>query len=263
VLVAIPLLCLGYASAVDLSPARLFARASGCSTSGPASCRNSSVVSDSCCFESPGGLLLQTQFWDLSGPGTALPTSWTVHGLWPDNCDGTFTENCDPSRDYQGMAAIIQNAGQTELLSFMNTYWVDNNGQNEQFWEHEWSTHGTCFSTLVPSCLPPDSPRGTDAVDYFLSAEKLFKSLPTYTWLEQSGITPSSTQTFTLSELTNALKTQGGVTPALDCDSDVLHHISWYFNLQGSAIDGVFLPIDAPKSGSCPSSGIKYPPKPS
>jgi hypothetical protein len=54
VLVAIPLLCLGYASAVDLSPARLFARASGCSTSGPASCRNSSVVSDSCCFESPG-----------------------------------------------------------------------------------------------------------------------------------------------------------------------------------------------------------------
>lgn len=36
---------------------------------------------DSCCFNSPGGLLLQTQFWDTQ-PVTGPRDSWTVHGLW-------------------------------------------------------------------------------------------------------------------------------------------------------------------------------------
>jgi ribonuclease T2 len=35
------------------------------------------------------------------------------------------------------------------------------------------------------------------------------------------------------------------VTPALDCSSGAVNQISWYFNLKGSAIDGVFVPIGA------------------
>lgn len=35
--------------------------------------------------------------------------------------------------------------------------------------------------------------------------------------------------------------------------------VSYYFNLKGSVIDGVFVPISAPSAGSCPSSGIQYP----
>ncbi len=30
------------------------------------SCKNTTIVSDTCCFESPGGQLVQTQFWDYS-----------------------------------------------------------------------------------------------------------------------------------------------------------------------------------------------------
>ncbi|KAG5735221.1 hypothetical protein E4T56_gene13699, partial [Termitomyces sp. T112] len=56
---------------------------SGCSTTGAASCHNTSAVSNLCCFESPGGLLLQTQFWDTD-PSTGPTNSWTIHGLWPD-----------------------------------------------------------------------------------------------------------------------------------------------------------------------------------
>lgn len=44
---------------------------------------------DTCCVETFGGLLLQTQFWNtytgLEEEGQLLPEgSWGVHGLWPD-----------------------------------------------------------------------------------------------------------------------------------------------------------------------------------
>ena len=50
---------------------------------------------DSCCVETFGGLLLSTQFWDtytgLESSGQLLPTdTWTLHGLWPDFCNGRY-----------------------------------------------------------------------------------------------------------------------------------------------------------------------------
>jgi hypothetical protein len=67
------------------------------------------------CFNSPGGALLQTQFWDTA-PVTGPVDSWTVHGLWPDNCDGTYEASCDDLRAYTNISAILQSAGKTELL---------------------------------------------------------------------------------------------------------------------------------------------------
>ena len=51
------------------------------------------------------GLILQTQFWDTytgyEHQGQILPKdSWTLHGLWPDNCDGSYAQYCDLSRQY-------------------------------------------------------------------------------------------------------------------------------------------------------------------
>ncbi len=45
------------------------------------SCHNTSAVQNTCCFNAPGGQLLQTQFWDTSPP-TGPVDHWTVHGLW-------------------------------------------------------------------------------------------------------------------------------------------------------------------------------------
>ena len=57
------------------------------------SCENTTVIQNTCCSPTPGGLVLQTQFWDTytgyEAKGQILPKdSWTIHGLWPDNCDG-------------------------------------------------------------------------------------------------------------------------------------------------------------------------------
>ncbi|KAE9386323.1 ribonuclease T2 [Gymnopus androsaceus JB14] len=238
--------------------ARDVAISSGCSTTGTASCHNTSAVSNLCCFESPGGLILQTQFWDTD-PSTGPSNSWTIHGLWPDNCDGTFPENCDPSRDQSDIttASLISIMARRSLLQLQ--FWKNDpdDGSDEELWSHEWDTHGTCYSTLEPSCLPSGSASGTD-----LSSKLSFefsRLLPTYTWLENQGITPSSSTTHTLTSLLDALKAEAGVTPMLTCDGSDLDEIAWYFNLKGSLIDGVFLPIDSPESSDCPSSGIKYP----
>ncbi|KAJ7610812.1 ribonuclease T2 [Roridomyces roridus] len=244
----------------SLNPVDLFSRASissGCSSTGTASCSNTSAISDQCCFETPGGLLLQPQFWDTD-PSTGPSDSWTIHGLWPDNCDGTFEQNCDSSRAYTDIAGLLSAQGSSDTLDFMNTYWKNQGASDETLWEHEWAKHGTCMSTLETKCLPSGSAKGAEAVAYFNTVVKLFKTLPTYEWLKDAGITPSSSQTHTLADLTAALKAGFGSTPSLDCDSGAVYQVSYYYHLKGSVIDGTFVPINAPEAGSCPSTGIKY-----
>ncbi|CAK5277098.1 unnamed protein product [Mycena citricolor] len=230
---------------------------SGCSSSGALSC--SSSKSGTCCFEAPGGLLLQTQFWDTS-PSTGPSNSWTIHGLWPDNCDGTFTSNCDSSRDYTDIGSLLSAQGGSSTLSYMQTFWKNdpNDGTDASLWAHEWAAHGTCYSTLHTSCLPSGSPKGAEAVAFFETTVNLFKTLPTYEWLAAAGITPSSSTTHTLASLTSALRNAWGFTPALSCTGSNLGGISYYFHVSGSLIDGTFQPIDSPSSSTCPSSGIKY-----
>ncbi|KAK2460425.1 hypothetical protein APHAL10511_007590 [Amanita phalloides] len=246
-----------------LLQARSASISSGCGTAGTPSCTNTTQISNLCCFEYPGGLILLTQFWDTN-PTTGPDNSWTIHGLWPDHCDGTFSQNCDSSRDYTNISGLLTSQGASSTLSFMETYWVNNAGTSEALWEHEWATHGTCYSTLKRSCLPPGSPTGAEAVAFFETVVGLFQTYDIYTSLQNAGITPSTTVTYSHAQLQNAIVATYGVIPAFFCSSGVLDQVYIYFHLQGSVIDGQFDPINVPSfvsSGSCPSTGIKYPPK--
>ncbi|KZV72481.1 ribonuclease T2 [Peniophora sp. CONT] len=236
------------------------APSSGCSTDVPISCDESK---GSCCIEYPGGLITQTQFWDTDVPNSPAD-SWTIHGLWPDNCNGGYQENCDKTREYKDITTLLTNAGLSDTLNYMNTYWISDDETNEEFWEHEWATHGTCYSTLKPACFS-DYTTGDEAVAFFQTAVRVFQSLPTYQWLSDAGITPDADKTYTLTELSSALKQSAGVTPEFECSGKNINAIYWYFNLKGSLYDGDLVPIDAPESsvrgGNCAASGLKYPPK--
>lgn len=225
------------------------------------SCHNTTVVENLCCFNAPGGQLLQTQFWDTS-PATGPDDSWTLHGLWPDRCDGTYDANCDSSRSYSNISAILSSFGATDLLSYMSTYWKDYKGNDESFWYHEWTKHGTCISTLEPECYSDHKPT-EEVVDYFQKAVDLFKTLPSYEWLKAAGIEPSTDKTWTFAQIQSALAAKRpGVEVTLGCKSGALNEIWYHYDVRGSLQTGEFVPSDPDGTKStCPKSGIKYLPK--
>lgn len=114
-----------------------FSDAPSCPTDGAISCHNNTYAGDSCCFVYPGGQLLQTQFWDAI-PAIGPADSWTLHGLWPDLCDGSFDQYCSEAPQFHNITAILQDAGQNDLLTYMRSYWLPDRGTPEYFWQHEW-----------------------------------------------------------------------------------------------------------------------------
>ncbi|KUI55412.1 Ribonuclease T2-like [Cytospora mali] len=239
--------------------ASIFKKRDTCSTS-VESCSTAASSASSCCVNKPGGLLLQTQFWDTD-PVTGPANSWTIHGLWPDNCDGTYSESCDSSRDYTDITELIEKYGSTSLLDYMDTYWLSDDESNEKFWEHEWSTHGTCVSTLDPDCYT-DYETGEEAVDFFQVVVDLFKTLDTYSVLSDAGIVPSNSKTYTSDEIISAISDSFGKDPVILCDSDTLYQIYYGFYVTGPLTDADFVPTTITgSSSSCPDSGIKYPVK--
>ncbi|KAG9023156.1 ribonuclease T2-like, partial [Tulasnella sp. UAMH 9824] len=194
---------------------------------------------DSCCVETPGGLILQTQFWNFK-PAKGPVDSWTIHGLWPNECDNTFDQTiaCDPSRELSesNIRSVLAANGKQELLDWMEEFWpgIPN---NEYLWKNEWNRHGTCLSTLAPKCMPEGSSPGLDVAIYFQKAADTFKNLSTYEFLASAGIEPHKTKTYTLDQLESAFKATYGFVPALDCKNGSLNQIYYYFNLKGTITD--------------------------
>ncbi|KAK9634581.1 Ribonuclease T2 precursor (RNase T2), variant 3 [Aspergillus fumigatus] len=161
----------------------------------------------------------------------------------PDNCDGTYEQFCDSSREYSNITEILQAQGRTELLSYMQTYWKDYQGDDESFWEHEWNKHGTCINTIEPSCYTDYKPQ-EEVGDYFQKAVDLFKGLDTYKALAAAGITPSSSKTYKLSDILSALSAITGHEPSVGCSNGELNEAWYFFNIKGNLINGKYVPID-------------------
>lgn len=86
--------------------------------------------------------------------------SYQIHGLWPSYSSGTYPSYCGDT-PYQHISP--------PLVNTMLTYWNADPDQNQQFWSHEWSKHGTCVQEQT----------GSNQTDYFERGLSLFmKILP-------------------------------------------------------------------------------------
>ncbi|CAI5759695.1 unnamed protein product [Candida verbasci] len=234
---------------------------SSCPSDSPISCSSSQAAS--CCFESPGGVLLQTQFWDYS-PATGPNNLFTLHGLWPDNCDGTYQQFCDSSLQISDDGStikdiIVNKFNDQELYDNLSNVWKDINGNDQSLWAHEWNKHGTCINTINPSCYSSYE-TNEDVYDYYKILYQLFENLPTYQWLTEAGIKPSNSVTYTKSQIQNALSSKFGQQVYFKCDSSNALNEIWYFHhIKGSLLQQNFVPIAPLSNSNCPSSGIKFP----
>ncbi|KAJ9647175.1 Ribonuclease T2 precursor (RNase T2) [Coniosporium apollinis] len=253
-------LALGGAQVLLGSGSRVLGGPSMTCSSPQLSCHNTTAVTDLCCFNSPGGQMLQTQFWDTH-PTVGPVDSWTLHGLWPDHCDGNYDKCCDRSRFYNNITSILQHFGKTELLSYMSTYWKPYQGSDETFWKHEWDKHGTCINTMKPECYADHVPT-QEVADYFQKAVDLFKELPSYQWLAEADIVPSTTATYSADAIQAALSAKHGHPVTIICKSSALKEIWYHYGVRGSVQTGEFVATepDGMKS-ECPSDGVRYLPK--
>lgn len=98
----------------------------------------------------------------------------------------------------------------------MNTYWSSYNGSNNAFWSHEWSVHGTCVSTLDPSCYN-NYVQDEDVYDFFSKALALRSQYDLYKALAEAGITPGSNPN--VADMHTAISAAFGVDAQIDCET--------------------------------------------
>lgn len=236
---------------------------SSCPIDSPLSCLNAASDVDACCFESPGGVLLSTQFWDYN-PAVGADDEWTLHGLWPDNCDGSYEQFCDDSLTISGSvkSIIVDEFGDNELYDFMTKTWKNYNGDDESLWEHEYNKHGTCIRTIKPKCYS-NPKRNQNVYDFYRIAVNLYKKLNTYKFLTDAGIEPSTTKTYTKDQIQKALnKGFGEKTVYFKCDkSNALQEVWYFHHIKGSVLGEQFVEINALSSSGCSNLGIKWVPK--
>lgn len=142
----------------------------------------------------------------------------------------------------------------------MNTYWLSDDESPEDFWAHEWETHGTCVSTLEPSCFTGYT-TGQEVIPYFETIVQLFQKLNTYQALVNAGIEPSSDKTYDLVDLQDAVQQATGLVPDFTCKKSDLSTVQYYLNAQGPLQDGKFVASHASRKTECPKTGIKWLPK--
>lgn len=231
-----------------------------------------SVSQESCCYED-FGVIMQTQFWDYNtgSKSEGVENVFTIHGLWDDLCDGSYHQYCRPElaiSDSESLEDIIVNQfGRQDLYDVMSKYWINTensnvkNGGSELLWEHEYNKHGTCFNTLRPECFSGDYKRHENAIAYYQKAVELWETLPTYTFLENAGITPASDRSYALLDIEAALADgHDGSKVYVGCRDGKLSEIWYYYHVKGNVLTGEYKPIDSLGSTQCPDQ-VWYLPK--
>ncbi|KAK8947985.1 Ribonuclease 1 [Platanthera guangdongensis] len=178
-------------------------------------------------------------------PNSGKPAAeFLIHGLWPNNNDGSYPSNCDPDNSFASSQI-------SDLMSNMEANWPSlacpsSNGYS--FWAHEWSKHGTCADSIF------------NEHDYFEAALNLKDKVDILQILSSSGIEPND-NSYSLSSIEEAIQTGFGFTSVIDCNKDVSGSIQLYqvqLCVDKTGTSFIACPDSSSGSGRC-SSEVKFP----
>ncbi|KAI8081682.1 ribonuclease T2-like protein [Halteromyces radiatus] len=217
------------------------------------SCHWNGSKVDGCC--SPQyGLVVFTLQWV---PGYGPSDEFTIHGIWPDTCNGGRAprKGCDATRRTNNIGPIIKSINPS-LYQNISRLWPSYKGDNNWFWSHEWNTHGSCVTTLRPNCYGEKYTKYQDVNDYFQKAIDLQQDYDIYGVLNVAGVFPG--RTYNLENMHSVLQKEFGHPVKIDCNrSGQLKEISLFFYVQGR--DDYIL-TDAITRGNCRHT-VYYPKK--
>jgi len=74
--------------------------------------------------------------WSVRKNGKCEGDRFTIHGLWPDDINGSYPAFCPPT-DFN--ISLLD-----DLIPQLNVYWPSEDGSNTAFWRHEYEKHGSC-----------------------------------------------------------------------------------------------------------------------
>jgi ribonuclease T2 len=146
------------------------------------------------------GFCYQQEYPGCMDPQSYWETNFTIHGLWPQYTDNGYPSFCtkepfDP--------IIPDQIGDTQMQQYWPNVQSDpNEPEYDDFWEHEWSKHGTCS--------------GLTQTNYFENALALTNRIPTPTIL-----TDSIGKNISASLLRNSFGSNANYV-ALQCKNQVL-----------------------------------------
>ncbi|KAL0096786.1 secreted ribonuclease T2 [Phycomyces blakesleeanus] len=208
---------------------------------------------DSCCTPKYGLVVLTLQWV----PGFGPDKEFTIHGLWPDTCSGGRApgNGCDRSRVANNIGNIVRDMDPS-LHSEMSTFWPSYKGDNNWFWSHEWNKHGTCISTLRPSCYGKEYTKYQDVTAYFKQALELRHYYDLFGALNLAGVIPG--QTYNVQTMIEPLEKYVGAKIKMDCDrKGQLSEVSMFFYVEGR---DKYKITDAFQKGNC-RGAVWYPKK--
>ncbi|KAI9318258.1 ribonuclease T2-like protein [Dichotomocladium elegans] len=184
---------------------------------------------DACCSPKYGLVVLALQWI----PGFGPPDEFTIHGLWPDTCSGgrAPSRGCDRTRSSNNVGNIIKNAN-ANLYRRLRELWPSYKGDNNWFWSHEWTKHGTCVSTLRPTCYGDSYRKYQDVEEYFEQVLDLHYQYDIYGVLNVGGVSPG--RIYSANTIHDTLEQFYKAKVMLTCDRQgQLREVSLYFYVKG------------------------------
>ncbi|KAF9334153.1 ribonuclease T2-like [Podila minutissima] len=206
------------------------------------SCSSASGGVDTCCLPKNGFAKLSLQWHTKIGPADVF----TVHGLWPDTCEGRIIADCDPSRAHDARSLFYLDI-ETRLANYHNA--------PEDFLDHMHTIWPTSKGAIDPPRCLTDHIDDQDVYSYFSKTLELRAKYDLHKALADKGILPGSNPN--AADMHAAFVEAFNVDAQINCRSGTLTEI--YLNFQVRNVDEYVL-IAPNRPGTC-KGHISYPAK--